>query len=79
MLIKYNIIYKVLDTYFYLYLYYIIFPIKDISVFNKIAYNPKYFPYFENYIGALDRTYIKIYLKNIAEVILYRNQKGTTS
>jgi hypothetical protein len=43
---------------------------------NRIAKDNKYFPWFEDYLGALDRTHIPIKVPT-EDQIRYRNRKGS--
>lgn len=48
-----------------------------IAILYRIARNPKFFPFFKDYVRVLDRSYIKAYV--IGETKLYRNRKGNLS
>jgi hypothetical protein len=45
---------------------------------SRITDNPKYTPYFDDCIGALDGTHIAVYVST-TEQARYRNRKGTLS
>lgn len=47
------------------------------SVPERIATNPKFYPYFKDCVGALDGSYIKAHV--VGETKLYRNRKGDLS
>jgi hypothetical protein len=50
----------------------------DTPLSPSIANDPKYRPYFKDCLGALDRTYIDVYVKP-EDQPRYRNRKGTLS
>jgi hypothetical protein len=48
------------------------------KVHSRIAKDPRFTPYFDNYIGALDRTHIHTF-PGIKEQAPFRNRKGFLS
>ena len=56
----------------------LLLPTTDTPPSSQIADNPKYSPYFDDCIGALDGTHIAAYISTI-EQARYRNRKGTLS
>jgi hypothetical protein len=70
--------YKVLDSLLILYLSFVTLPNIDTPFSSRIADNPKYTPYFDDCLGALDRTHIAAYVST-SQQARYRNRKGTLS
>ena len=74
----YSTFHKVLDILLELYCYIITLPIIDTPLSSRIIDNPKYTPYFDNYISTLDSIYIATYILT-TEQARYRNRKGILS
>lgn len=56
----------------------VLLPHADTPLANRIANNTKYFPYFKNYIGALDETHIPAHVP-ATQAALYCNRKSCLS
>jgi hypothetical protein len=76
--LPYSCFHEVLDALLILYSYVVNLPASDTPLSPRIADNPKYTPYFDDCIGALDGTHIAAYVP-ITEQARYRNRKGTLS
>jgi hypothetical protein len=61
-----------------LYLHFTTLPNADIPLATRILDDPKYYPYFDDCLGALDSTHILIHAP-LEEQSRYRNRKGTLS
>ena len=61
----YSYFYKVLDALLILYSYIVILLVSNTPLLLRIANNPKYTPYFDDYIGALDSIHIAAYILTI--------------
>lgn len=75
---KYSRFHKVLDALMVMYPHFITLPSIDTPLASRILDDIKYFPYFDNCLGALDGTHIPIHVP-LKEQPRYRNQKGTLS
>jgi len=67
---------EVLDALLLLYPYFVTLLNIDTPLASRILDNFKYFPYFEDCLGALDGTHISVYMP-LEDQARYRNQKGT--
>ena len=74
----YSCFHEVLDALLVLYPHFTSLPDADTPLATRILDNPKYYPYFNNCLGALDGTHISIHVP-LEEQSRYRNQKGTLS
>lgn len=70
-----HVFHKVLNYLLYLYAETVNLPTKDDALHPRIADNPKYFPYFQDCLGALDGTYIPAHIL-ATNGTAYQNQKG---
>jgi hypothetical protein len=68
----------VLDALLVLYPRFTYLPNAGTPLATRILDDPKYYPYFNNCLGALDGTHISIHVP-LKEQLRYRNRKGTLS
>lgn len=73
-----HVFHEVLEALMILHQKIVLLPNSDTPLADRIAKNSKYFPYFENYIGALDGIHIPAHVP-AAEAAPYRNRKGYLS
>jgi hypothetical protein len=66
----------VLDALLILYTKYVKLPTTATPLSDRIAEDNKYFPWFEDYLGALDRTHIPAKVPT-EDQVRYRNRKGS--
>jgi hypothetical protein len=70
--------YEVLDALLVLYLHFTSLLNANTPLATQILNNPKYYPYFNNYLGALGGMHVLIHAP-LEEQLQYCNQKGTLS
>src|ERR1700722_10685278 len=78
LLIILQLFHEVLDAILQLYTSVVTLPTIDTPPSSRITDNPKYTPYFDDCIGALDGTHIAAYVSTTQQA-RYRNRKGTLS
>jgi hypothetical protein len=61
---KYSHFHEVLDAFMVMYPHFVTLPSIDTPLASRILNDTKYFPYFDNCLGALDGTHIPIHVSS---------------